>query len=592
VTGVSIAARFGEQVLLAPDAIAVSEADGGAVLTYGDLERRANRLAHRLVGLGVGREDRVAVLMQRSADLVVAFLAILKVGGAYLPLHEADPEDRRQWVLDHAGAVVLVVDEVTAAAGVPVGVPVVSVADPGLAEESAADPGVSVDPGQLAYVIHTSGSTGQPKGVEVTQQDLVRLFDDPAWALERHERVLLVAPYAFDVSMYEIWMPLLHGGQVVIAPPGRLEATLLRQLITTYDITALHLTAGLFRVIAEEAPQTLAGLREVLTGGDVIAATAIRQVLQACPGIVIHARYGATEATVFSAHHLISADTEHGTSIPIGEAFTGIRIHILDQDLAPVADGVTGEIYLAGQGVARGYLGEPGLTAERFVAEPFGPPGARMYRSGDLARRNADGRIEFAGREDSQIKILGFLVDLAEVEAALTDYPGLAQLVVLAHEHRDGNKQLIGYVVPEPGGLDLAALRAHAATKLPGYMTPTMFVELDALPLTPNGKLDRAAMPEPDYDQILTSRPPQTPLQHTLCDIFASLLDVPEVGIDDSFFDLGGQSLLAMRLCTRIGATVGVGISMNTLFDSPTVAQLATYIDAKQGASQNRAVTR
>ncbi|MGE5827859.1 MAG: amino acid adenylation domain-containing protein [Micromonosporaceae bacterium] len=591
-TAFSIPARFAEQVARTPQATAVSEAASGAELTYRELDQRANRLAHHLIGLGVGHEDRVAVLMERSADLVVALLAILKAGGAYLPVHEADPADRRQWIVDHARPAVLLVDGATRAAGVPVGVPVVTVDDPAIAGEPTADPQVPIHPGQLAYVIHTSGSTGQPKGVTVTQQDVVRLLLDPLWTIERHARVLLVAPYAFDVSTYEIWMPLLHGGQVVVAPPGRLEPPALRQLIATYQITGLHLTAGWFRVLAEEAPETLTDLREVLTGGDVIAPAAVRRVLDACPGLVVHAMYGATEGTVFSAHHLLTRDTELGKVVPVGDVLTGIRIHILDERLAPAPADVIGEIYLAGEGVARGYLGQAGLTAERFVADPLGRPGSRMYRTGDLARRNGDGLIEFAGREDSQVKILGFLVDLAEVEAALADYPGLAQFVVLVREREDGSKQLVGYVVAEPGGLDLAALRAHAKTKLPGYMVPAVFVRLDALPLTANGKLDRAAMPEPDFDQVLASRAPQTPLQQTLCGIFSSLLDVPEVGIDDSFFELGGQSLQAMRLCSRIGATVGVGVSMSTLFDSPTVAQLAAYIDAKRGSHQDLAVSR
>lgn len=584
-TALSIPARFAEQVARTPEATAVSEAASGAELTYRELEQRANRLAHHLIGLGVGHEDRVAVLMERSADLIVAILAILKAGGAYMPVHEADPADRRQWVVDHAGAAVLLVDDAMRAAGIPVGVPVVTVDDPAIAGEPAIDPQVPIHASQLAYVIHTSGSTGQPKGVMVAQQDVVRLLFDPQWTVERHARVLLVAPYAFDVSTFEIWMPLLHGGQVVIAPPGRLEPPALRQLITTYRITGIHLTAGLFRVLAEEAPETFTGLSEILTGGDVIAPTAVRRVLDVCPGVVIHAMYGATEATVFSAHHLLTHDTEVGKVVPVGAVLTGVRIYILDNRLTPVPAGFVGEIFLAGKGLARGYLGQYGLTASRFVADPFGMPGSRMYRTGDMARWNSDGLIEFAGREDSQVKILGFLVELSEVEAALADYPGLAQLVVLARELEHGEKQLIGYVVPESGELDLAALRAHARTKLPGYMAPAVFVRLDSLPLTANGKLDRAAMPEPDFDQVLTSRAPETPLQQALCEIFGSLLDVPEVGIDDSFFELGGQSLQAMRLRNRIRAEFGLAVSMNTLFDFPTVAQLAAHIDAKLGSA-------
>nr|BFE50779.1 hypothetical protein GCM10017745_42060 [Saccharothrix mutabilis subsp. capreolus] len=422
----------------------------------------------------------------------------------------------------------------------------------------------------------------------MTQGEVVRLFTDPQWTVERHARVLLVAPYAFDVSAYEIWMPLLHGGQVVVAPPGRLEPKALRELITTHRITGLHLTAGLFRVLAEEAPETLQGVDEVLTGGDVIAPTAVRKVLDTCPDLVIRALYGATEGTVFSTHHVLTRDSELGKVVPIGEPFTGITVHVLDEELRPAPVDAVGEIHLAGEGVARGYLGQPGLTAERFVADPFGRPGSRMYRTGDMARRTADGAIEFVGREDSQVKILGFLVDLAEVEAALADHPGLAQVVVLAREREDGNKQLVGYVVPESEELSLAAVRAHAKAKLPGYMAPEVFVRLDALPLTANGKLDRDAMPEPDFDQVLASRAPETPLQKELCALFSALLEVPEVGIDDSFFELGGQSLQAMRLCSRIGATIGVGVSVNTLFDTPTVAELAAHIEAKRAAYESR----
>lgn len=582
-TVLSIPARFAGQVARTPQATAVTEAASGTTLTYRELEQRANRLAHHLVGHGIGHEDRVAVLVERSADLVVAFLAILKAGAAYLPVHEAYPADRRQYLVRHAGAALLLVDEAMQAGGVPTGLPVVRVDDPAIADGPATDPNVPIHPDQAAYVIHTSGSTGQPKGVVVTQRDVVRLLLDPQWAVERHARVLLVAPYAFDVSTYEIWMPLLHGGEVVIAPPGRLEPPLLRELITTYEITGIHLTAGLFRVLAEEAPETLTGLREILTGGDVIAPTAVRRVRDVCPDTVIRAMYGATEGSVFSAHHLLTGDTELGNVVPVGTALTGIGIHILDERLAPVPTGAVGEIYLAGEGVARGYLGRPDLTAERFVADPFGAPGSRMYRTGDMARRTGDGLIEFVGREDSQVKILGFLVEPAEVEAALADHPGLAHVVVLAREQADGGKQLVGYVVPETGELDSAALRAHARTKLPDYMVPAVFVQLDSLPLTANGKLDRAALPEPDFAQSRTRRAPETPLQQKLCEMFDALLGVSEVGIDDNFFELGGQSLQAMRLLNRIRAELGLKVVINVLFDLPTVAGLAAHIEATHG---------
>jgi amino acid adenylation domain-containing protein len=581
----SIPARFAEQLARTPDATAVTEAATGATLTYRELDRRANRLAQHLIGLGAGHEDPVAILMERSAGLVVAFLAILKAGAVYLPIHESYPADRRQWVVDRAGAKVLLTDAVTRAAGLPSGVPVVDVNDPALDGEPDGEPGVTVHPGQLAYVIHTSGSTGLPKGVAVTQQDVVRLLDDPQWTPERYERLLLLAPYAFDIFVFEVWLPLLHGGRIVVAPPGRLEPPALRRLIETHGITGLHLTAGLFRVIAEEAPETLRGLREVLTGGDVIAPTAVSRVLEVCDGLVVHATYGATEATVLSTSQPLTAETPIGTTVPLGGPLTGVTIRVLDDRLTPVADDAVGEIWLADGGLARGYLGQPGLTAERFVADPFGAPGSRMYRTGDLARRKADGVLEFLGRVDSQLKILGFLVEPAEVEATLAGHPGVAQAVVLARELDNGEKQLVGYVVPQSGQLDVAALRAHTRTRLPDYMVPSAFVELDSLPLTANGKLDRAALPEPDFDQAATSRAPETDLQRTLCALFGSVLEVAEVGIDDSFFELGGQSLQAMRLLNRIRTELGVDVVINALFDAPTVAELAAYVDAQQTAA-------
>lgn len=578
----SIPARFAEQLARTPDATAVTEAATGARLSYRELDQRANQLAQHLIGLGVGREDRVAVLMERSIGLVVAFLGILKAGAVYLPIHESYPADLRQWVVDRAGAAVLLTDDAMRATGLPAGVPVIALDDPALGREPAVDPGVPLPPGCLAYVIHTSGSTGLPKGVAVTQHDVVRLVSDPQWSPERYARLLLLGPHAFDIFVFEVWLPLLHGGQVVVAPPGRLEPATLRQLIAAHRITGLHLTAGLFRVIAEEAPETLRGLREVLTGGDVIAPTAVSRVLEVCDGLVVHAAYGATEGTVLSAHLLLTRETAIGTAVPIGDPLTGVAIRVLDGRLTPVPAGVAGEIYLADAGVARGYLEQPGLTAERFVADPFGAPGSRMYRTGDLARRTTDGALEFLGRADSQLKIMGFLVEPAEVEAVLAGYPGVAQAVVLARELGNGEKQLVGYVVPESGELDLAALRAFARTRLPDYMVPAAFVHLDSLPLTANGKLDRAAMPEPDFDQAPASRAPETAMQQALCELFSSVLQVPEVGIDDNFFDLGGQSLQAMRLINQINATTGVDILINTLFDAPTVAELAAFIDAKR----------
>ncbi|MEU1389139.1 MULTISPECIES: non-ribosomal peptide synthetase [unclassified Nonomuraea] len=568
-----------EQARRTPDAVAVSA--GPVRLTYRELDERANRLAHRLRGLGAGPETPVAVLMERSAELVVTLLAILKTGGCYLPVHSAYPADRRQWIVDSSGTPVLVADRAKAAAGLPAA-PATLLADddPATATQPATDPGVATGPDDLAYVIYTSGSTGHPKGVAVTHWDVLGLALDPCWDTGAHERVLMVAPYAFNVSTYELWVPLLHGGTIVVAPPGEPDLDTLRRLIREERITGLHLTAGLFRVVAEEGADCLAGVREVLTGGDVIVPAAVRQVLAACPGTTVRAMYGATEVTLFSTHAPLTAGTELGTSVPVGGPMRDVRLYVLDDRLSPVPGDLEGELYIAGRGVARGYYGRPDLTAERFVADPFGGPGERMYRTGDLVRRNDDGQIEFIGRAGDQVKILGFRVELAEVEAVLAAYPGLAHVAVVAGQSRQGDKRLVAYVVPAAAAPDPAALRAHVRTSLPDYMVPTAFVVLDALPLTANGKVDRAALPDPDTEPGSAYRAPQNPRQEVLCTVFAEVFGVERVGVDDSIFDLDVQSLLAMRLVSRIRAALGVNLSIGDLFDAASVAGLDEWLEA------------
>lgn len=571
----SLPRRFAEWVACTPDAVAVSS--DARTLTYRELDEQAGRLARRLLELGVRPEDPVAVLMERSADVVVAFLGILKAGAAYLPLHDTHPPERLSWIIEQAGAPLLVTDEAARARGLPeTGAAVV--------DGSAAHPGppaqVDVGPDRLAYVIYTSGSTGHPKGVAVTHRNVLGLVADSCWATGGHERVLMVAPHAFNVSTYEIWVTLLNGGRVVVAPAGGLEVSALGSLIRRERVTAVHLTAGLFRVVAEEAPECLAGVREVLTGGDVIAPTAVRRVLDACPDTVVRAMYGATETTVFASHAPITAPGQVSATVPVGEAMDDVRLYVLDDRLSPVPPGVVGEVYIAGRGLARGYFGRADLTAERFVADPFGAPGARMYRTGDLMRRDGDGGLEFLGRENDQVKILGFRVELAEVEAVLARFPGLAHVAVVARETPDGEKRLVAYVVPDSAGVDPAELRAHAGDALPEYMVPTAFVTLDALPLTPNGKLDRRALPEPEIGSGVPYRAPRDARQELLCGIFAEVLTVPRVGIDDSIFDLGGgQSLTAMRLVGRIRTALGVDLTVATLFDAPTVAALTKRIE-------------
>ncbi|MFB4262866.1 amino acid adenylation domain-containing protein [Nonomuraea sp. GTA35] len=578
----SVHGHLAEQAARTPDAIAVS--DGPAALTYRELDERANRLAHRLRGLGVGPETPVAVLMERSAELVVALLGILKAGGCYLPVHSAYPPDRQQWIIDSSGAPVLLADSAKAGAGLPSAPGTLVLDEPGERARTDAQPSAALadatHPDNLAYVIYTSGSTGRPKGVAVTHGDVLGLALDRCWDTGNHQSVLMVAPYAFNVSTYELWVPLLHGGRIVVAPPGELDLAGLKELVTREEITALHLTAGLFRVVAEEGPGWLSGVREVLTGGDVIVPSAVRQVHAACPDTVVRAMYGATEVTLFSTTAELRAGAAPVTSVPVGGPMEEVRLYVLDDRLSPVPGDLEGELYIGGRGVARGYFGRADLTAERFVADPFAGSGKRMYRTGDLVRRNADGQIEFIGRAGDQVKILGFRVELAEVEAAVASFPGLAHAAVVARELREGEKRLVAYVVPAGEPPAVGTLRAHVKTMLPDYMVPAAFVLLDALPLTANGKVDRASLPDPEPDTETTYRAPLNPRQEVLCSVFADVFGVDRIGIDDSIFDLDVQSLLAMRLVNRISTTLDVELTIGDLFDAPTVASLDEWLES------------
>jgi acyl-CoA synthetase (AMP-forming)/AMP-acid ligase II/acyl carrier protein len=385
-------------------------------------------------------------------------------------------------------------------------------------------------------------------------------------------------PHAFAASAYETWVPLLRGGRVVLAPPGRLDLATLRRLIGDERITAIHLPAGLFRVVAAEAPDCLATVAEISTGGDVISPAAVQRVLEACPGITVRTTYGASEVTLFATGGTITAPFRATSTVPVGRPLADVELHVLDERLRPLGIGQMGEIYIAGHRLARGYFGRPGPTAERFVANPVGAPGTRMYRTGDLARWTADGQIDFVGRALDQVKVRGFRVTLGEVEAAIADAPSVSEALVVAGPDRTGEQTLVAYVVGGPDGVDEPALRAHAEQVLPDYMVPSAFAVLDSLPLTPNGKLDRRALPEPVFAGSSAYRAPVTSRQRTLCSLFAEALGVTRVGVDDSFFDLGGQSLSGMRLVDLINQAFDVELPIDRLFDFPTVGELDPHV--------------
>ncbi|MBC3990751.1 non-ribosomal peptide synthase/polyketide synthase [Streptomyces sp. AC563] len=566
---------FAARALRTPDAAALDT--GGAVVTYRELAERADALARHLVALGVGPERAVGVLMERSADAVAAQLAVAGAGGAYVPLDGRAPRERLRRMLDDAAVTLVLTDAVwreTAEAVAPDGrvLAVDGEAPPGGPD---AAPLPVAHPDNVFCLMFTSGSTGRPKGVAVRHRDVVALASDRAFA--GHDRVLVHSPQAFDAATYELWVPLLRGGCAVLAPPGEVEAATVRRAISERGVGCLWLTAGLFRLLAQEEPDCLRGAREVWTGGDVVPSGAVRAVLDACPGITVVDGYGPTETTTFATRRIFRGGDRLPAALPIGRPLDNTRVYVLDEALEPLPPGVPGELYIAGAGLARGYAGRAGATALRYVADPFGPPGSRMYRTGDLVRWSGDGELLFAGRADDQIKVRGFRVEPAEIEAVLARHPAVAEAVVVARAET-GPARLVGYLVAAPGATppDATALRAHLAAELPDYMVPSAFVTLDALPLTDNGKVDRRRLPapEPAAGAEGTYRAPRTDAERVLAEIWGALLGVERVGVEDNFFHLGGDSILSIQVVSR-ARRAGLSLTPREVFRHPTIAALA-----------------
>ncbi|MER7668259.1 amino acid adenylation domain-containing protein [Kitasatospora sp. NPDC096128] len=548
---------FARQAERTPDAVAV--VDGDRTLTYRRLDELSGRLAGRLTGRGVRRGDRVAVLMERSADLVVTLLAVWKAGAAYVPVDVAYPARRVAFMVADSGAS-LVACSAVAGDGVPQGVESIVVTDEGPGEA----PTLPVRPGDLAYVMYTSGSTGVPKGVAVPHRSVAELVGDPGWTVDPGDAILVHAPHAFDASLFEIWVPLASGARVVIAEPGAVDARRLREAVAA-GVTKVHLTAGSFRALAEESPESFAGLHEVLTGGDVVPAPAVEKVRRAIPRARIRHLYGPTETTLCATWHLLRPGDALGARLPIGRPLPGRTAQVLDASLLPVPPGTVGDLYLSGAGLADGYLNRAALTAERFVADPS-VPGGRMYRTGDLARWNADGELLFAGRADDQVKIRGFRIEPGEIEAALTAQPEVHEAVVVAVDGR-----LIGYAVTDA---DPVVLRERLGAVVPEYMVPAAVITLERLPLTGNGKVDRAALPAPVFAGNAGGREPATEAERVLSGLFGELFGLDRVGVDEDFFALGGDSISAMRLAAR-ASTAGLLVTPSQIFEERTPARLA-----------------
>ena len=565
---------FGEQVANTPDAPAVSE--GSVTLTYRELDARANRFAHRLRSLGVVADQVVGLCMERSLDQLVAMLAILKAGGAYLPLDPGYPEARLALMLEETCATWAVAQAEHAARLRFPGITVLPWRgqDEAAADEPEGAPATKLHPEHLAYVIYTSGSTGTPKGIATTHRNVVELARDRRWRDGAQQRVLAHSPLVFDACTYEIWVPLLSGQHVILAPPGRADLPALADTIERHQVTALFLTTALFRPLLEEHGDRLGSLRTVWSGGEAAVPQVFREWLACYPRLDTVNVYGPTETTTFATCHRVREPVNEAP-IPIGAPLDNTRVYVLDDALRPVPVGVAGELYIAGSGLARGYLRRAELTALRFVASPFGEPGQRMYRTGDRVRWRADGQLVYVGRTDHQVKIRGHRVELGEIEAVLARQSGVRQAAVIVREDPPGQPRLVAYASAASGAvLDASVLRRALAGTMPEYMVPAAVVVLDALPLTINGKLDQRALPAPIF-QPTQGQQPATPEEHALAKLFAEVLGLASVGTQDSFFDLGGHSLLATRLISRIRSGLQVELPIRALFEAPTVAELA-----------------
>ncbi|MCP4656609.1 MAG: amino acid adenylation domain-containing protein, partial [bacterium] len=593
---------FEAQAAGTPEAVAV--VFGGRPeeqLSYRELNRRANRLAHTLRAQGVDSEQCVGLCVERSVEMVVGTLGILKAGGAYLPLDPSYPPERLAFMLEDAaspdGRPPVLVTQERLAERLPATLPELRTIcldrDRAALSRSGTDnPSPVATAENLAYVMYTSGSTGRPKGVRVVHRGVVRLVRETSYAvLDDREVTLQFAPISFDASTLEIWGPLLNGGRLVVFAAHTPSLEELGATLARHRVTTLWLTAGLFHQMVEENPAGLAGVRQMLAGGDVLSARHVRRVSEKFQKCTVINGYGPTESTTFTCCSPMREPAEVGDPVSIGRPIANTRVHVLDRRLCPVPVGVPGELTIGGDGLARDYLRRPGLTAERFIPNPLGEVSQRLYRTGDLVRLLPDGRIDFLGRTDHQVKLRGFRIELGEVETVLGRHPGVRQAVAMVREDRPGDRRLAAYAVRREGlaELDAGELRAWLGRSLPDYMVPSALVLLDALPLTANGKVDRAALPEPASgagapggDRVA----PRNPIEEIMAAIWEQVLGATvagpvvagPVGIHDDFFELGGHSLLATQVVSRVRRELHVELPLRLLFEQPTVAGLAAGV--------------
>ncbi|WP_344447002.1 amino acid adenylation domain-containing protein, partial [Kitasatospora nipponensis] len=582
---------FAARVAGSPGAVAIV-ADGESV-SYAELDERANRLANYLVAQGVGPESVVGLALPRGVEMIAAILAVWKAGAGYLPIDAAQPADRLAFLLRDSGAVLLLTDEETLG-DMPAGKVRLVVLDGSLmsvhlAMASVSAPRVLVDPRGLAYVIYTSGSTGVPKGVAVTHGALANYVASVPGRVgfgEPGGRYALLQAQVTDLGNTVVFASLATGGELHVLPegavtdPAAVAGYLAEHRIDFLKAVPSHVAAlGVANVVPA---------RSLVLGGEAASPALVGELLAAAGDCAVFNHYGPTETTIGVATTRLVA----GEVVPVGTPIANTRFYVLDERMAPVAPGVVGELYVAGAGLARGYVKRAGLTAERFVADPFGAgDGGRLYRTGDRAKWTVDGQVVFLGRADDQVKVRGYRIEPGEVQTALLTHPEIAQAAVIAREDQPGDVRLVAYVVPaeadEVDEFELSsALRKFVGQRLPEHMVPAAVVMLDGLPLTGNGKLDRKALPAPNYTAgvAASSREPANEREELLCAAFAEVLGLESVGVDDDFFDLGGHSLLAVRLVSRIRTLLGVEVDIRTLFEAPTVAELATQMGTQKSA--------
>ena len=580
---------FEEQVERMPEAVAVVFEDHR--LTYRELNQKANQLAHYLRKRGVGPEVLVGICMERSTNMIVAMLGILKAGGAYVPLDPEYPKERQALMLEDIRARVLLTEGYQLERLPEYRAETICLDRDwnSIAGESDSDCGSSVHAANLAYVIYTSGSTGIPKGIVIPHRAVNRLVLNTNYVkLGPSDCVAQVSNCSFDAATFEIWGALLQGACLVgftkeaVLSPQTFVAQILEQKVST-----MFLTTALFNQFASEVPMAFKTLHNLLIGGEAMDPRWTREVLcHGAPKRLLNA-YGPTESTTFASFYLVQEIGDGIVNIPIGRPISNTQIYLLDSQLRPVPVGVTGELYIGGDGLARCYLNRADLTAENFIPHPFtSESGSRLYKTGDLACYQADGNIEFRGRLDHQVKIRGFRIECGEIETTLNTHAAVREAVVVAREDSGGEKRLVAYVVRKPGqSPTLNDLRSFLKQKLPDYMVPAAFLMLDKLPLTPNGKVDRKALPgydseRPDLGSAFVS--PRTPSEELLARIWCELLGLNEIGVEDNFFELGGHSLLAIQVISRVREAFRVEMPLRSLFEAPTVAELALAIVEKQ----------